>query len=97
MEIRTTPGGGVLVKYLHGGDVLEEVFDATRGIPIDSRALKGQQREEFLVVGFVAIDLAGRTGARRRTVEHRTQIVLEHAEEEQPPPPTYPRRRGDEP
>lgn len=74
---------------------MEEVLNAPRGIPIGPRALKGQQWEKFLVVGFVAVDLAGGTGARRRTVEHGAPVVLEDAkQEQQPPAAVHPRRRA---
>lgn len=88
----------LLSPYLHGGDVLRHVLDAPAPVPVpvNPGPKEGQQRENPAVVRLIAVDLVGRAGAGRRTVEHRTQVLVDgNAEqEENPPPATHPRRRS---
>lgn len=86
-------------RHLHGGDVLEEVFDVPRAVAGAAGALEGQQRERHgaAAVGLIAVDLRGRAGAGERTVLQGPQVVVKEDAEhkENPPVAPYPGRATD--
>lgn len=84
-------------RHLHGGDVLEKVFDAPGAVPGAHGALGGEQREEFAIVRLIAVYLRGRAGACGRTVLQGAKIdVKESAEQkENLPAPPYPGKATD--
>lgn len=75
--------------YLHGGDDGGYVC----AVSLVHGVLRSKHGKDFRIVRLIAIDLRVGTSARRRAVQHSTQVVLEHAQEKQNPPPINSRRK----